>query len=84
MDKDLKNLYAICIDQNKHIKRLEDQVKLLVDQVTTLQDDLIDYRRGKSGINLTRKLPMASAKEEPHSDIPDMAQVNRARIRLSM
>ncbi len=84
MDKSIENLYKIAMDQNDYIKRLEKQVDLLTDQVTMLQDDLINYRKEKSGLIPNRKLPMASAKTNVDSDIPDMSQVNRARIRLSM
>ena len=83
MNKELKQLFTICIDQNTHIKRLEDKVDRLTSQIISLQDDLIEYRKEKAGVIPHRKLPMASAKAEA-SDVPDMSQVNRARIRMSL
>lgn len=84
MDESLERLYKIVIDQNNHIKRLEEQIRLLANTVTTLQDDIIDHRRDKTGIILNKKLPMASPQTSPALDGPDMAQLNRARIRLAM
>lgn len=84
MEKTIEDLYKIAIDQNQFIKRLERQVDLLTDQVSQLQNDLISYRKEKSGLLTNRKLPMAVAKEDAQSTMPDMSQVNRARVRMSM
>jgi hypothetical protein len=84
MNETEKELLKVCFDQDKRIKVLEAQVDKLTEMTLSLQEDLITYRKEKSGVTVDKKMLNIPEEIAEKYNGPDARQLNRLRVRMAL
>ena len=72
------------MDQDKRIKALEELVNRLAEMTLNVQEDLITYRKEKSGVTVDKKMLNIPEELAEKYNGPDAGQLNRLRVKMAL